>query len=53
MASMVAAADVITYRDERVLDLNEDELGRQRLIDDLLPIPDPNPTLKGFRRANG
>ena len=35
MASTAAAAGVITYADEVVLDLYEDEIERQRLIDDL------------------
>ena len=40
MASTAAAAGIVTYRDEGVLDLNEDELEKQCLFDDLFAEPD-------------
>ena len=48
MASTAAAAGVITYRDKGVLDLNEDELERQRLIDDLFVDSGFEPDFEGF-----
>ena len=46
MASTMAAAVVITYMDEGVLDLNGNELQRQQLIDDLFADSGSEPTLK-------
>ena len=48
MAATATAASVITYKDEGVLDLNENELERQRLIDDLFADSGSKPNRKGF-----
>ena len=48
MASMAAAASVINYGDEGILDRNEDEIERQRLIDDLFVDTGSVPDFEGF-----